>query len=104
MKTLIGTQNDNENAVKFYEYFETEDELIIIMELYDINLINYLIKNKGKLSIEEIYEILNQLNRTFKIMNQYKLIDGMLNLENILLKFNNKENNKNKKSKVILLN
>ena len=39
--------NNNKNTVKFYEYFDTEDEFVIIMELCDENMSD-LIKRKKK--------------------------------------------------------
>ena len=58
----------NENSVKYYESFETEDEFAIVSELCDENL--NIFKMNRKTSPEEIYEILNQLNNTFKIMKE----------------------------------
>ena len=61
---------NNENSIKFYESFETDDEFAIVMELADENLMKF-IKSK-KLNSEEIREILIQLNNTFKIMKEKK--------------------------------
>ena len=94
MEISEGKNKENENTVKFYECFENENELAIVMELCDDNMLNYLSKNKNKLSLEEIYEIINQLNKTFKIMADNKIIYGDLKLENILLKYINDEKTK----------
>ena len=58
---------NNENSVKYYESFETENEFAIVLELCDKSLKEF--KKNRRLNSKEIYEILNQLNNTFKIMN-----------------------------------
>ena len=40
MKIAQGKNKDNENAVKLYEYFDTQNEFAIIMELCDDNMEN----------------------------------------------------------------
>ena len=87
--------NNNNNSVKCYEYFNNEDNFVIIMELCDQNLSQLLNKKfdeeeKG-FSSEEIYEIMNQLNNTFQIMYKNKIIHRDLKLENILIKYNDEE-------------
>ena len=62
---------NNENSVKYYESYETEDEFVIIMELCDKSLTQ--LKKDKKFSSEEILEILYQLNNTFKIINVIKI-------------------------------
>ena len=84
MKLTEGANKDNENTVKFYEYFNNEKEMAIVMELCDENLTSLLVKKK--FTIKEIYEILNQLNNTFKIMDEYIIVHRDLKLENILVK------------------
>ena len=79
-----GENRDNENAVKFYEFFENDNEFAIVMELCDDNILNHLPKIKDE---EEIYDIINQLNKTIKIMADSKLIYIDIKLENILLKY-----------------
>ena len=86
---------NNENSVKCYEYFKDEDNFVIIMELCDQNLAQLLNKrlreqNHG-FNIEEIYEIMKQLNNTFKIMKENNIIHRDLKLENILIKYKDKE-------------
>ena len=85
--------NNNKNSVKFYEYFDTEDEFVIIMELCDENMTN-LIQRKKKLNLEEIYDFLSQLNNTFKIMYENKITHRDLKLENILIVYEDKEKTK----------
>ena len=66
--------NNNNNSVKCYEYFNNENNFVIIMELCDKNLLQLLnkrIKEEGKgFNIEEIYDLMIQLNNTFKIMKE----------------------------------
>jgi len=86
---------DNENSVKCYEYFNNKDNFVIIMELCDQNLLQLLNKRideeeKG-INLEEIYKIMKQLNNTFKIMKENNIIHRDLKLENILIKYDDKE-------------
>ena len=89
---------NNENSVKCYEYFNNKDNFIIIMELCDTNLSTVLTKRveeNGKgFNSEEIVEILNQLNNAFKVMKENKIIHRDLKLENILIKYKDKEHKK----------
>ena len=84
---------NNENSVKYYQHFETDNEFIIVMELCDGNLINFSAL-KQKFSINDIYELLCQLNNTFKIMKENNIAHRDLKLENILFKYENKEKTK----------
>ena len=90
--------NNNDNSVKCYEYFNNKDNFVIIMELCDKNLSEVLkqrlIKEKKGFNSEEIYEIMNQLNNTFKKMKENNIIHRDLKLENILIKYNDKEHKK----------
>ena len=80
----------NENSVKCFEYFNSEDNFIIIMELCDTNLSKVLtdriLKNGKGFYSEEILEILNQLNNIFKVMKEKKIIHRDLKLDNIFIK------------------
>ena len=62
---------NNDNSVKFYESFETEKEFAIVLELCDESLRHF--KKDKSFSSKEIFDILNQLNNTFKIMKEKKL-------------------------------
>ena len=96
MKLVEGKNKGNINAVKFHEYFENENEFCIVMELCDGNLFQLLTKKKKDegFNKDEIYDILNQLNNTFKIMYENKLVHRDIKLQNILFKYENKEKTK----------
>ena len=94
MRTLEGTNKENINTVKLYEYYNNENEFAIIMELCDDNLLNFILNKRNPLNPKEIYEILIQLNNSLKIMNENNIIHGKLTLENILLKYENEDKTK----------
>ena len=89
-----------ENSVKIYDYYDTENEFVIIMELCDETLFHTLIrKTKGKpggFSAEEIKQILLQLNNVFKLMNYYNITHRDIKLNNILVKYLDEEKTKYK--------
>ena len=84
---------NNINSVKLYEYCINESELIIVMELTDENLRQFLEKRAQGLNPEEILEVLTQLNNTFKIMANNLIVHRNLNLDNIFIKYPNIGNN-----------
>ena len=95
MKTLQGPNNENQNTVIFDEYFNTEEEFVIIMELCDGNLLDYFIKEKKNiLNFEEIHDIISQLNNSFKIMVKNKILHKAIKLQNILMKYQNEKKTK----------
>ena len=81
-------EGNNENTVKFYEHFDYNDKFYIIMELCDMNLLDYFSK-RGVFNPNEIKEMLIQLNNSFKIMQKYKIAHRDLSLDNILIKYQN---------------
>ena len=88
---------NNVNSVKCYEYFQNDETFAIVMELCDQNL-DQMLNEKLKKCKEgfkpiEIYEIMKQLNNAFKNMVEKKVIHRDLKLENILVKYNDKEHN-----------
>ena len=93
MKTAEGINKDNENTIKFIEYYDYDDEFVLIMELCDENLAKFISK-RAQLSEEEIYMILSQLNNTFRIISSKKIAHRDLKLENILVKYENQEKTK----------
>ena len=87
---ILENNNNNKNTVKFFKYFDSKTEFAVVMEKCDTDLSDIFIKRKNNYSLEEIKELLNQLNNTFKIMSKNEIIHGDLKLENILV--NNKKN------------
>jgi serine/threonine protein kinase len=85
---------DNINSIKFYEFYDIEKEYAIVMELCDDNLQNILNRRNTGFNKDEIYDILTQLNNTFKIMSENIIIHRDLKLENILVKYVDKEKSK----------
>ena len=83
--------NNNSNSVKCYEYFYFNDTFTIIMELCDSDLstklVNKLIKYEKGYSPNQILDIMNQLYMSFKLMKENGIIHGNLKLENILIKY-----------------
>ena len=71
MQMMEGDNGENENTVKFEKYFENENEFVIIMELCDDNLWKVFIRRnteQNPFNEEDIYEILSQLNYSFRMM------------------------------------
>ncbi len=93
MKISEGKNKQNKNTVKYYECFENNEEIALVMELCDEDLLSLLAK-KDKFEPSEILNILSQLNNTFKIMNENKIMYKDLKLGNILLKYENEEKTK----------
>ena len=83
---ICGTNNDN--SVTYYESYKNDKEFVIVMELCDANL-NKIIKENKNFNLEEIYEILCQLNNTFRIMKENHIVHRDLKPDNILLKYTN---------------
>ena len=86
--------NNNKNSILIYQYFENNKEFIIVMELCDENLMTFLKRKRETISINEIYNILIQLNNTFRNMSKHNIIHRNLKLENILIKYENSEKTK----------
>ena len=93
MKRMKGQKDENNNTVEFYEYFHNKNEFVIVMELYDESLNDFLIRKKH-FNSNEIYYILTQINKSFKRMNKLKIVHRDLNLKNILVKYENIEKTK----------
>ena len=81
--------DNNENTVQIFEYFNTKKEFVIVMEKCDTDLSNAFAESKNNFSLDQIKDLLKQLNNTFKIMSDNKLIHGDLKLINILIKYDN---------------
>ena len=85
-----------ENSVTIYDYYDTEKEFIIIMELCDENLYDILCNKPRNIGFtsEEIKLILLQLNNVFKLMDKHNIVHRDIKLNNILVKYENKEKSK----------
>ena len=94
MEIAEGKNKENENTVKFIEYFNTKDEFCIVMELCDENLTNFVANINRNLNSEEVYEILSQLNNTFRIISVKKIAHRDIKLENILIKYDKNDKTK----------
>ena len=97
MQILEGQNHENKNTVKFYEYYYKQNiEIAIVMELCDENLSKMIGKKENKkLTFDEIRNILHQLNNTFKIMVNKKIAHRDLKPQNILVKYQNKNDKTN---------
>ena len=90
MELMRGPKRDNKNTIIFYEYFQTENEFCIVQELCNGSLKDIL-RQKKKFTVKEIYQILSQLNNTFRILKKNNLSHKDLRLEKILIKKGEKE-------------
>ena len=77
----------NINSLKYYESFQTQNEFAIILELCDCSLTKYLKEKNEGFNVEEIKQLLNQLNNTFKIMREKNIVHRDLKPDNILIKY-----------------
>ena len=84
---------ENDNSVKYYEHFHYKDKFVIVMELCDNSLQKILDERKEGFTCEQILNIKNQLNNTFKIMYKNIIIHRDIKLDNILIKYNDNNNN-----------
>ena len=80
------------NVIKYYESFKEKIEnyefYIIVMELCDLNLLEYLNKKKF-INLDELREILNQFNNGLKKMFDNNIMHRDIKPENILIKYDN---------------
>ena len=86
-----GKETANDNVVKIKDCYYDNKEFAIIMELCDTNLYNHLLDKGRGLNSKEIYYILSQLNTSFEIMNKNGILHRALRIENILIKYKDKE-------------
>ena len=78
----------SENSVLLIEIIETSEYYYIISEYCYMSLEEYMNKRNNCLSIEEIKELLLDLNKGLKEMNNNNIIHRDLKPSNILLSFN----------------
>ena len=85
---ILKLLSSNKNSVKYYGKYEKEKEKVIVMELCDQNLKEFMKKKNKALTDEEIKTKFLELNKLFKEMQKEKIIHIDLNLENFLVKYN----------------
>ena len=99
IKNMKICSGNNINSVKIYECYRYKNnlrnEVSIIMELCDNNLQNILDKRGKGFTCEEIYNIMSQLNNTFRIMYKNDIMHRDIKLANIVVKMNNENPNLN---------
>ena len=61
LQLMEGKNKENENTVKLYKYYNHNEEIAIVLELYDENLNTMIINKNQNFTFSEIKEILNQL-------------------------------------------
>ena len=83
-----------ENSVEIYDYFDTEKEFVIVMKLCGSTLFKELAKTKKGFNGRQIKEILFQLNKVFKKMNDNNIAHRDIILNNILIKYLNEDKTK----------
>ena len=83
-----------ENTVELYDFYEDDENFVMVMELCDTSLSDNFKVRKKAYTANEIYEIFSDLNNTFKIMHKNKIVHRDLKLENVLIKYTNKEKTK----------
>jgi hypothetical protein len=77
-------------SIKILDIFQDENYYYFVMNLFDDTLENFKKKN-GKLNIDLIKKIIFELNDVLDEMKFKKLLFKNLNINNILIKYNNKE-------------
>ena len=84
----------SENSISLIEIIETVESYYIVSEYCYMSLEEYMNKRNNSLSIEEIKELLLDLNKGLKKMNDNNIIHRDLKPSNILLSFNKSKINK----------
>ena len=77
---------ENDNSIKIFELYNSNEEYAIVMELCDCNLKKKLDETSNGFGVDEIKMILTQLNNTFRLMINNNIIHRDIKLENILVK------------------
>ena len=75
----------NENSIKIKEFIENKKYYYLIMDFCICNLDDCIKSREKGFSIKEVREVLIQLNNSFKLMKENKLIHRKLNPKNILI-------------------
>ena len=81
----------NKNSIEYFGSYTTDNQLTLVLEKCDKNLKEF-IKDRGcSLNVKEIKAKFKELNNLFKYMQKKEIIHRDLKLENLLVKYNNKE-------------
>ena len=88
---ILTTFSDYENSVKFYGYYDKENEKAIITEKCDLNLKEFLLKKGQAFLPEEIKRNFLSINKIFKVLQEKLVIHRDIKLENFLVKYTNAE-------------
>ena len=84
----------SENVVKFYENYETNENIILVLELCDSTLEGYIQEDGPKQDFKNFYffqQFLLKLNNALKMIHKKKVIHRDIKPENIFIKIENGE-------------
>ena len=90
---ILKSLNKYKSSIHYYGDYDSNNEKIIILEKCDINLREYIEKDKKIFDIKDIKVHFKDLNEVFYYMQKNSIIHRDLKLENILVKYINKEKN-----------
>ena len=90
---ILKSLSKYKSSVHYYGDYDSNNEKILIIEKCDKNLRDYIEKDKKIFNIEDIKNKFKGLNEVFKAMQKESIIHRDLKLENILVKYINKEKN-----------
>jgi len=91
---IFKSLNKYKSSVHYYGDYDSNNEKILVIEKCDENLRDYIEKDKKIFKIEDIKNLFKDLNEVFYAMHKESIIHRDLKLENILVKYINKEENK----------
>ena len=83
-----------ENSVKLIDYFETNNNYNIIMELCDNDLSKELLFRTNGFNVDEVRYIMSQLNNVFRKLVENEIIHRDLKLGNILITYTDESKTK----------
>jgi len=90
---ILQSLKDNKNSVYYYGDYDSNNEKILIIEKCDENLREFIERGNKTFTNEEIKAKLKELNELFYIFQEKSIIHRDLKLENILVKYTNKQKN-----------